>query len=86
MSKKEFALQQEPVDYVLSVHMRNLFATYGEEQVKAAFKLLFSLKSEDHIAVYDGKMVVFKPVESDPTAPELSEIEEARLMKERGYI
>lgn len=40
-SKKKFALSENPVDYILSVHVRNLMATYGEEKVRQSMKDLF---------------------------------------------
>lgn len=38
---KKFKLADNPVDYILSVHVRNLMATYGEEKVKSSIKELF---------------------------------------------
>jgi hypothetical protein len=55
--KREFPLTQEPVDLILSIHMRNLFATYGEDQVRTALKELFDismLSKEELEAILEG--------------------------------
>lgn len=39
--KREFALANEPQAYVISVHIRNMMATYGEEYVRSVMKELF---------------------------------------------
>lgn len=38
---KKFALMDSPDAYVVSVHMRNMMATYGEARVKDIVKELF---------------------------------------------
>ena len=35
-------------DYVISLHIRNMFATFGEEKVRAAFKELFEAPSSSN--------------------------------------
>lgn len=44
MNKKEFPLSQEPVDRIVTVHMGNLFETYGEDEVRKALTELFSIE------------------------------------------
>lgn len=53
MSRK-FELEYEPVDMVISVHMRNLFATYGEKTVREALKELFAIDmpSDEEVKAY----------------------------------
>lgn len=42
---KKFKLADNPVDYILSVHVRNLMATYGEQKVRTSLKEMFSLQT-----------------------------------------
>lgn len=44
--QETFALANEPVDMQISVHMRNMFATYGEDKVRASLGELFGMKSK----------------------------------------
>lgn len=39
--KREFELANKPQAYVISVHIRNMMATYGEEYVRSVMKELF---------------------------------------------
>ena len=40
-SKREFGLESSPDAYVISIHVRNMMATYGEEYVRSILKELF---------------------------------------------
>lgn len=40
-NKKQFELINSPAAYTISIHMRNLIATYGEENVRYIIKDLF---------------------------------------------
>lgn len=40
------AKESTPVDYAISIHMQNLYATYGEDKVKASLKELFGMESK----------------------------------------
>lgn len=35
---------ENPVDYMISVHMQNMYATYGEDKVRNTLKELFGLE------------------------------------------
>lgn len=43
MKKKPFPLQSEPADFQISVHIQNLFTTFGEEKVRQSMKELFGM-------------------------------------------
>lgn len=43
--KREFGLEGMPIDYIISVHIRNMIATHGEEVVKAAIEELFEIET-----------------------------------------
>lgn len=45
-TKKKFRLEEAPVAFVVSVHIRNMMATYGEKAVKEVFSELFLNKTE----------------------------------------
>lgn len=37
---------EQPADYAISMVVQNLFATYGEDKVRASMKELFGMKSK----------------------------------------
>ena len=37
-------LTQTPADVAISIHMQNMFATYGEKKVRASLKELFNME------------------------------------------
>lgn len=37
-------IDDNPIDYMISIHIRNMYATYGEEKVKNSLKELFNLE------------------------------------------
>ena len=39
--KQEFGLESNPHAYIISVHIRNMMATYGEQYVRDVLKELF---------------------------------------------
>ena len=41
--KIQFPLENDPIDFQLSVHFGNLIATYGEEVVKEFFKEIYQV-------------------------------------------
>lgn len=42
-TKKDFFLNDCPIDMVISIHMRNMMATYGEQKVRNTLKELFDV-------------------------------------------
>lgn len=38
---REFLLTNKPIVYIISVHIHNMMATYGEEYVRSVIKELF---------------------------------------------
>ncbi len=48
--KKNFALVDQPVAYVISIHMSNMFATYGTKKVKHILKELYNIDVAKHIS------------------------------------
>jgi hypothetical protein len=38
-AQRKFALSKSPDAYIISVHIRNMMATYGEEQVRSVLAL-----------------------------------------------
>jgi hypothetical protein len=52
MEKKETKILKLPItdytpaDVAISIHLRNLFATYGEDKVRASLKELFGMDSK----------------------------------------
>lgn len=47
--KKDFNLNDQPVAYVISIHMHNMFATYGTKKVKHILKELYNIDLGAHI-------------------------------------
>lgn len=47
--KKDFALNDQPIAYVISIHMSNMFATYGTKTVKHILKNLYNIDVAPHI-------------------------------------
>lgn len=35
-----------PTDYMITIHIQNLFATYGEDRVRHSMKTLFNMDSK----------------------------------------
>lgn len=53
----QFSLEEEPIDYIVAVHIRNLFETYGEDLVKDALKMQFGLAEDGEIEEYVGSHI-----------------------------
>ena len=47
-SNKKFPMEYDPVDYVISVHIRNLVETFGKDKVKEIFTDLFNFDKKEN--------------------------------------